>query len=265
MKSDKKHDQRIWRTWAVVLWSVAAGCFLILIVDSIDSTVGIWLVGVELLTIFSMAFGMLFFAIDQRNNSKYGKRPRVLLGFFMAIIFIIWPIWTWNLPDDGPVVYGYWKFSGTIMMGLFGFTVAAVVLQKYAAKRKSVDRFFKFARRLDDLSSLVKYVAIVISAIAVVAIWQVLADPDIIAQIVAWMLSFILGNTASVIFKKIKNFFQEKPGSETGQAADEPVTHAQLLALLKVAIETSDNTTVKVNKIIAAIEHMADDLGKPGP
>ena len=62
MKSDKKYDQRIWRTWAVVLWKRCGRVLLDFDSGCIDSTVEIWLVGVEILTIFSMAFGMYFWS-----------------------------------------------------------------------------------------------------------------------------------------------------------------------------------------------------------
>ena len=250
MESDKKCELSTWSVSALVLWCIAAECGLIWVVTNSGSQVELWLAGIQLLAIFGTAFGALFLAVDQMSNDVHGKKPRVLLAVFMSFISVIFPVWAWMLPEDSSTVYGYWKFSGTILAGLFGFIFVAVIVQIYADVHNGVNKFFQLIDTFDNTSFWKKCVYACIGGLAGAFVWEALTWEALTWEALTWeALWGTLTNLIDIIFiipsvvhaisilsgkkhliKWIKLLINDD--SEVKKPTDEPITREQLLEAL---------------------------------
>ena len=179
------------------------------------------------------------------------------------------------LPDDGHIVYGYWKIVGLGVVASFVLMFVAVVIEKYVTGSNGVNRFFRWVGTLGGrLPSWAKYV-VTVMLVGVVAL-QILFGQEPIHLIVS-------RPSLSFGFIKIRQFgnqmdlFQKNRRSlGTKKTTDELVTRAQLLNSLNVVAkssktiaeasknitEASNKMTTELKNLIAAVEHMDDDSDK---
>ena len=275
-ESEKNCELSIWSASALVSWCIAAECGLIWVVTNSGSQVDLWLAGTQLGAIFGAAFGASFLAVDQGSNNMHAKKPRVLLGVFMLFIFVIFPVWTWTLPEDISTVYGYWKFSGTILIGLVGVIFVAVIVQRYADGHKSVNKFFQLVDTFDHIPFWKKCMCAGIVGLAGAfvwdaltwealtwealtwetltwevltweVLWEILINLNIIITMILAVVQIITLSGKKHLIKWVKLLINGD--SEVKKPTDEPITHEQLL-------EALNDMTAKLEYMRNEVKHM---------
>ena len=253
-----------WYTLTLISWGVAVESAVIWVVAGIGSPVDLWLAVVQLIIIVGIAFGALFLAAYQMSEGEHSKKSRVLIAVFLLFIFVILPSWAFMLPDDGTIVYGYWKFMGTILIASFGFMFMAAFVQKYATRHKVVNQFFQLIDLIDSTPLWVKYV--IAGIFTLITMYIVLAPGDLVTKIltVLGLSPLIVGLIKKILFNKPMWLRNSKEKKEILNVIDGKITRTQLLNGLNDLTVALNNMTAVLKNITAIVEHMDDDFDKTG-
>ena len=236
MESDKKCKLSGWSASALVLWCIAIMCGLIWVVTNSDSQGELWFAGIPLVTMLSVAFGVLLLAIDLISGNMHAKNLRALLVVFVLSLFVIFLVWTWMLSNNISTVYGHLKFSGTLLAGLFGFIFVAVIIQKYTGEHKSINKFFQLVDKFDRISFWKKWMYASIMGLTGAFVWEALlwalTNPDIIINPISAVMP-IIGSIPGIkpFLKWIRSLIND--GSKA-EKSDKPITRKQLLKKLNI-------------------------------
>ena len=207
---EKTYRMSTWITCALISWSVAVVCVPIWIVDGVNDMEEFWPIWMQFLTVLSVPAGAMFFVIGKNNNGKHDRKTLVSIVILLLGIFVILPVGTLALVDDGSNVYSSLKFTMTFVAGSYVIIITILMIQHFFGEWKGFRKISELSKNYDELSFWGKGIVVFGVAFVGVFTWGLIYDQKIAIPIIEWGLESLLAPLVIFIIIYMFNFFRGK-------------------------------------------------------